>query len=229
MNPDKKINIAVDGYSSCGKGTLAKYLAKELGYRFIDSGAMYRAVTLYLIENRINPHAKSEVIAALPHIHLDFIPSGEGNNHISLNGEDVESRIRTLEVAGSVSIVSAIPEVRRFLVSQQREIGASKGVVMDGRDIGTVVFPDAELKIFMTARPDIRAERRYRELKAKGQPVDYQDVLSNLNERDQIDSSREDSPLLKAEDALVLDNSSLSIDEQNTIAMEWALARIAGA
>lgn len=218
-----KINIAIDGHSSCGKGTLAKNLAKELGYIFIDSGAMYRAVTLYLMRNDYELSEVEEDPALLGNIHIEFkLNEGRGFYDTYLNGENVEEEIRGMDVSRQVSKVSAIPEVRTFLVAKQQEIGANKGVVMDGRDIGTVVFPDAELKIFMTASPEIRAKRRYEELHKKGIDVHYQEVLLNIKERDYIDSHRESSPLRKAEDAIELDNSSMTKEEQARLALQWA-------
>ncbi|PCJ66365.1 MAG: cytidylate kinase [Bacteroidetes bacterium] len=220
---DSKIIIAIDGHSSCGKGTLAKNLAKELDYLFIDSGAMYRAVTLYLINENIPLSEVSEDPALLGNIkiHFEFDPERYFFETF-LNGENVEEQIRGMEVSRKVSPVSAIKEVRYFLVAQQQEIGKNRGVVMDGRDIGTVVFPDAELKIFMTASSGIRAKRRYEELKKKGVHVNYQEVLHNIRERDHIDSTRKESPLLKAKDAITLDNSSMTKMEQSRLALQWA-------
>lgn len=218
-----KINIAIDGHSSCGKGTLAKNLAKELGYIFIDSGAMYRAVTLYLLRENIDLEEVSEDPALLGNIKISFEFEPERSFYETyLNGENVENEIRGMEVSRSVSPVSAIKEVRDFLVAKQKEIGRNKGVVMDGRDIGTVVFPEAELKIFMTASSEIRAKRRYYELEKKGIHVNYQEVLHNIRERDHIDSTRTESPLLKAEDAITLDNSAMTKDEQAKLALQWA-------
>ncbi|MBL7811571.1 MAG: (d)CMP kinase [Bacteroidetes bacterium] len=217
-----KINIAIDGYSSCGKGTLAKALARELGYKFIDSGAMYRAVTLYILNHNIHPEDEAAVASCLPHIRIDFaVNSSTGRNDVLLNGRDIEQEIRTLRVAGAVSQVARITAVRRFLVQAQQAMGREKGVVMDGRDIGTVVFPDAELKIFMTASSEVRAQRRYEELKASGADAEYEEVLANLQERDRIDSTRKDSPLTMTSDYHVLDNSHLSREEQFEMAMEW--------
>ncbi|ULB33139.1 MULTISPECIES: (d)CMP kinase [Proteiniphilum] len=218
----KKINIAVDGYSSCGKSTIAKGLAKELGYTYIDSGAMYRAVALYAIRNGwitetgINEEALLEHISG---IKISFKPNDQGTQDTFLNGENVEQEIRTLEAANGASRVSTIGFVRKELVRQQQELGYKKGVVMDGRDIGTVVFPDAELKIFLTASPEVRAKRRYDEMKARGDQPLFEDVLANVKERDQRDTTRAESPLRKASDALELDNSHIGIEEQ----LQWAL------
>lgn len=218
----KRINIAIDGHSSCGKGTLARQLAAALGYKFIDSGAMYRAVTLYLIRADINPEDSDAVEEVLPRIHVDFVVNPEtGRSDVWLNGENVEKDIRTMSVAASVSQVAKISAVRRFLVALQQKMGADKGVVMDGRDIGTVVFPDAEIKIFMTATPEVRAIRRFEELVAGGADTSYDEVLANLKQRDLIDSSRNDSPLTMTDDYKFLDNSSISRDEQYAIALNW--------
>ena len=223
---DKKIIIAIDGHSSCGKSTVAKSLARLLGYTYIDSGAMYRATTLYamrkgLIKNRIPDIPK--IIDELKNIKITFQwDEVAEKNTTFLNGENIEDEIRQLEVSNNVSPISTIAEVRMEMVKQQRENGKNKGIVMDGRDIGTVVFPDAELKIFMTASPEIRAERRFIELKEKGQKVDFNEILQNVISRDKIDSTREVSPLKKAEDALVLDNSHLTREEQLT----WALEKV---
>ncbi len=222
----KKIVIAIDGHSSCGKSTVAKTLARMLNYIYIDSGAMYRAVTLYalrmgLIKNGIPDIAK--IIDELKNIKITFEwDTVAEKNTTFLNGENVEEEIRQLEVSKNVSPISAVAEVRHELVKQQRENGKNKGIVMDGRDIGTVVFPDAELKIFMTASPEIRAQRRYLELKEKGQKVDFDEILQNVLTRDKIDSTREVSPLKKADDALVLDNSHLTRKEQ----LQWALNKV---
>jgi cytidylate kinase len=217
----KKIIITVDGYSSCGKSTFAKAIATELGYIYIDSGAMYRAVTLFalrrgLVEDGV---ANEEgILAAIPEISITFRPdSGTGFSATYINGEKVEREIRDREVSDSVSPVSTIAGVRARLVELQRAMGAGGGVVMDGRDIGTVVFPDAELKIFMTASPEVRAQRRYLELVSKGLPADREAVVKNITDRDRIDSSREASPLRRADDALILDNSDMTPAEQ----MEW--------
>jgi len=214
----KKITIAIDGYSSCGKSTMAKDLAREVGYIYIDSGAMYRAVTLYCLENGLfTPDGidTEKLEAMMPNIRISFQLNPETQRPMTyLNGENVEDRIRSMEVSTRVSPVAAIPFVREALVKQQQEMGQAKGIVMDGRDIGTVVFPDAELKIFVVASAEIRAQRRYDELKAKGQEASYEEILANVKERDYIDQNREVSPLRQAEDALLLDNSNLTIEEQ---------------
>lgn len=216
------INIAIDGYSSCGKGTLAKFLAKHLGYKFIDSGAMYRAVTLHAMRRGADVEHAEQVVQLLHDIHIDFIKNEHtGRFDIALNHENVESEIRTLEVASKVSQVARIPEVRRFLVAMQQQIAANKGVVMDGRDIGTVVLPDAELKIFMTASPEVRAERRLQELLSSGASTTFDEVLDNLKSRDHIDSTRADSPLTLTDSYRVIDNSAMSIAEQNALALQW--------
>ncbi len=219
----KKIIIAIDGYSSCGKSTLAKSLASHLGYTYIDSGAMYRAVTLFLLEHGIKVEDHDRVQAALQDINIRF---GE-NNHTLLNGRDVEREIRQMSVSNYVSEVAAVPEVRRAMVSQQQQMGEERGIVMDGRDIGTVVFPKAELKIFLTADPEIRARRRYDELAQKGQEATLEAVKANLTHRDHIDSTREDSPLRQAADAVIIDNTLLNREEQLERAI--FLARQAGA
>ncbi len=215
---EKKITIAIDGFSSTGKSTVAKRLAKELGYIYVDTGAMYRAVTLYMMRkvfvsnDAINEEA---IIRHLPFVSLHFEFNEElGYGEMFLNGENVEKEIRYLEVSQQVSKVSAIPQVRKMLVKQQQEMGKDKGVVMDGRDIGTVVFPDAELKIFMTASTKQRAQRRYDELIDRGDEIEFEDVLKNVKDRDYMDSTREDSPLIKAEDAVEFDNSNLDKEEQ---------------
>lgn len=214
----KKITIAIDGFSSCGKSTMAKDLAREIGYIYIDSGAMYRAVTLYCIQNNI---IKDKVIDIarlnneMPNIHINFkLSPSSGRPETYLNGVNVENEIRTMEVSNLVSLVSAVDFVRSAMVEEQQNMGKKKGIVMDGRDIGTTVFPNAELKIFVTASADIRAERRYEELKAKGTPANYNEILENVKQRDYIDQNREVSPLKKADDALLLDNSNLTIAEQ---------------
>jgi len=215
---DKKIVIAVDGFSSCGKSSFAKLIAKRLGYLYIDSGAMYRAVTLAFIRsNRINNGVvnKTDLHEFIHGIEVGFSFSQSSQRHeTTLNGEIVEEEIRTIGVASMVSPVSAIPEVRERMVELQRKLGENKGIVMDGRDIGTVVFPEAELKIYMTADPKIRAERRLKELVEKGQEVNFAEILANIEERDHLDQTRAVSPLRKAEDAIVLDNSFMTIDEQ---------------
>lgn len=214
----QKIVIAIDGHSSCGKSTVAKDLAKELSIAYIDTGAMYRSVTLYALRNGLMKEGKvdeSALVNVLPQIKITFdFNVQQKRNETYLNGENVENEIRSLQVSNNVSIVSAIGAVRRQLVEWQREMGDSKSVVMDGRDIGTVVFPNADLKIFMTASDEVRAQRRFDELTAKGQNVDYNDVLNNVRERDRIDSTRTESPLRRADDALLLDNSTMTMSEQ---------------
>jgi cytidylate kinase len=223
---DKKIIIAIDGHSSCGKSTMAKSLAKELGYIYIDSGAMYRVVTLVAIRKGLINNGTPDtpkVIAELKNIKITFQwDETLGKNTTFYNGENVEDEIRQLEVSKSVSPISTIVEVREEMVKQQRENGKKKGIVMDGRDIGTVVFPDAELKIFMTASPEIRAQRRYIELKEKGQDVDFEEILKNVEGRDKIDSTRAVSPLKKADDAIILDNSNLTREEQ----LIWTIKKV---
>lgn len=214
----KKITIAIDGYSSCGKSTMAKDLAREIGYIYIDSGAMYRAVTLYCLENGLFTSEgidTNRLEAEMPNIRISFQLNPDTQRPMThLNGENVEDRIRSMEVSSHVSPVAALPFVREALVKQQQEMGQAKGIVMDGRDIGTVVFPDAELKIFVTASAEIRAQRRYDELKAKGQEASFEEILQNVKERDYIDQNRPVSPLRQAEDAILLDNSHLTIEEQ---------------
>lgn len=222
----KKIIITIDGYSSCGKSTLAKALAGGLNYIFIDSGAMYRAITLYFLRNHIDWNARKEVIEALQNITLTFIYNDTtGISEIHLNDENVEWLIRDMVVAENVSEVAAVKEVREFAVAEQKKMGVGKGIVMDGRDIGTTVFPDAELKIFLTADPSVRVERRFREMLAKNPNVTIDEVKENLEMRDYIDSNREFSPLRKAEDAVVLDNSNLTLKEQYKIAMKLVKER----
>lgn len=219
----KKITIAIDGFSSCGKSTMAKDLAREIGYIYIDSGAMYRAVTLFCIqENLVNGNEidVERLKEAMPDIHISFqLNSETGRPDTYLNGENVEGKIRTMEVSSLVSPVAALGFVREAMVIQQQAMGKEKGIVMDGRDIGTTVFPDAELKIFVTASAEIRAQRRYDELKAKGQEASYEEILINVKERDFIDQNREVSPLRRADDALLLDNSNLTIAQQK----EWLM------
>ena len=214
----KKIIIAIDGYSSTGKSTVAKQLAKVLGYVYVDTGAMYRAVTLYAMQHDLiskDEFLKERLIESLPDIQLQFHFNAEkGFAEIYLNGKNVEEKIRTLEVSNYVSQVAAVPEVRKKQVEQQHKFGKEKGIVMDGRDIGTVVFPEAELKLFMTASAETRAQRRYDELLQKGEKVTFEEVLENVKSRDHIDSTRKDSPLLQAPDAVVIDNSEMSLDEQ---------------
>ena len=215
---NKKIIIAIDGFSSTGKSTVAKQLAKQLGYIYVDTGAMYRAVTLYAMKNDIVGEIffkKDDLITSLHKISLSFKFNQElGFAEMYLNDKNVEKEIRTLEVSKLVSKVSEVSEVRKKLVAEQQSMGTNKGIVMDGRDIGTVVFPDAELKLFMTASPDKRATRRYKELIARGDDVNYEEILHNVVERDRIDSTREDSPLKKAADAIEFDNSEMGLEEQ---------------
>jgi len=215
----KKITIAIDGFSSCGKSTMAKDLARELGYVYVDTGAMYRCVTLYVLrhglfrtDGTINlPQLEAEI----PNINISFKLNKEtGRPDTYLNNENVESEIRTMEVSSRVSPIAAVPFVRAALVAQQQKMGEDKGIVMDGRDVGTVVFPNAELKIFVTASAEVRAQRRYDELKAKGMEADFEEILENVKQRDYIDSHREVSPMRKADDAIELDNSHISIAEQ---------------
>lgn len=222
----KKISIAIDGHSSCGKSTMAKDLARELGYVYVDTGAMYRSVTLFAIQNNLfdaegNINA-DELKDRMGEIEISFKYNDRtGRPDTYLNGRLVEDEIRTMEVSSKVSPIAALPFVREALVAQQRRIGKDKGVIMDGRDIGTVVFPDAELKIFVTASAEVRARRRYDELRAKGMDADYDSILKNVKERDYIDSHREVSPLRKADDAIELDNSELTIEQQKA----WLIAR----
>lgn len=218
----KKINIAVDGFSSCGKSTIAKGLAKELGYTYIDSGAMYRAMALYAIRNKLITESEIDETALqkhIPEIKISFNENSNGGQDTYLNGENVENEIRTLKVANAASRISTLGFVRKALVHQQQEIGKEKGVVMDGRDIGTVVFPDAEMKLFLTTSPEIRAKRRYNEMILKGEAPIFEDVLANVIERDYRDTTRAESPLLKADDAIELDNTEIGIEGQ----LEWAL------
>jgi cytidylate kinase len=220
----KKITIAIDGFSSTGKSTVAKQLAKELGYVYVDSGAMYRAVTYFAMQNNyINADRfdKNALIENLSNIHVSFkYNDALGFAEVYLNDENIENAIRTLEVSQCVSQVAEVSEVRALLVKQQQSMGLEKGVVMDGRDIGTVVFPNAELKVFMTASADTRAKRRYDELIKKGEDVSYEDILENVKSRDFIDTNREDSPLTKADDAIEIDNSNLTKKEQFEILLE---------
>lgn len=225
----KKIIITIDGWSSCGKSTLARQLARELGYVYVDSGAMYRAITLYFLRNNVDLDNKKEIKKALESINLEFeFNPASGNSEIFLNGENVEYLIRDLIIAEKVSDVAAIREVRELAVAQQQQIGKKKGIVMDGRDIGTVVFPKAELKIFMTADNAVRVQRRFKELYAKNPNISIEEVKNNLEMRDYIDSHREVSPLRKAKDALELDNTSLTEKEQFKKALAWAKERITG-
>lgn len=221
----KKITIAIDGYSSCGKSTMAKQLARKLGYIYVDTGAMYRSVTLYALRNGIfnadGTIDTKRLETEMPKIDISFrVNSETGCPDTYLNGELVEKEIRSLDVSNHVSPISALPFVREALVALQRQMGAEKGVVMDGRDIGTTVFPDAELKVFVTASTKVRAQRRYDELQAKGMPADFDDILANVEQRDYIDTHREISPLRKADDAIELDNSNMTIEEQDKWLME---------
>lgn len=221
---DSKINIALDGYSSCGKSTIAKRLARSLGYTYVDTGAMYRGVTLYVLREGLFSGEEpmvEEIIRRLPRIEMRFAIYPDGQ-HLLLNGEDVEREIRGMEVSEHVSPIATIPEVRAALTRQQQDMAKEKGVVMDGRDVGTTILPDAELKIFVTARPEVRARRRFDELTAKGESVTYDSVLANVRERDRIDSGRAVSPLRQAEDALVLDNSDMTLDQQQV----WVEERV---
>ena len=224
----QQIIITLDGYSSCGKSTLARQLANELNYVFIDSGAMYRAITLYFLRQHVNWNTVQEVKNALNEITLDFQYNDQtGQSDMFLNDENVEALIRDMLVSEHVSEVSAIKEVREFGVAQQQKMGDKKGIVMDGRDIGTTVFPNAELKIFVMADPAVRVERRFKELFAKNPNITIEEVQNNLEMRDYIDSNREFSPLRKADDALILDNSNLTKEEQLAIALKWARERLA--
>ena len=221
----KKIIVAIDGHSSCGKSTMAKDLAREVGYIYVDTGAMYRAVTLFAMRNNLfdaEGNINTERLEQLlPEVKISFKLDPETSRPMAcLNGEVVEQEIRSLEVSQHVSPIAALPFVRAKLVEQQQAMGKEKGIVMDGRDIGTVVFPEAELKIFVTASAEIRAQRRFKELQAKGMPADFNDILKNVEERDYIDSHRATSPLRQADDALVLDNSHLTIEEQKKWLME---------
>ncbi len=216
----KKIIVAIDGYSSCGKSTMAKELAKNVGYVYVDTGAMYRAVSLFGLRNGIitdDTIDETRLQQAMHNIQIGFKTNADGKQETYLNGENVESLIRTLEVANGASRVSAIGFVRRELVRQQQRMGIDKGIVMDGRDIGTVVFPEAELKVFVTASPEVRAQRRYDELQAKGQPEDYDAVLANVKERDYRDTHRAESPLRQADDAVLIDNSHMTKAEQSAL------------
>ena len=229
---DKKITIAVDGFSSCGKSTLAKQLAAKLGYVYIDSGAMYRAVTLYALRNNMIVDEEldtKKLIESLDDVKIHFELNANGEPQTFLNGTNVEREIRKIYVSQWVSPVAAVPEVRHVMVAQQQKMGEAKGVVMDGRDIGTTVFPNAELKIFVTAEVDVRAQRRYDEMLSKGEPADMNEVKQNLQERDRIDQSRAESPLRKADDAVVLDNSHITREEQLQVAYDWAMKRIKSA
>jgi cytidylate kinase len=223
----KKITIAIDGHSSCGKSTMAKELARKLGYIYVDTGAMYRTVTLYAMRNNLftsdGEVMTDELQKQMNNIKVSFCINKEtGRPDACLNDECVENIIRSIEVSNHVSKIAAIPFVREAMVEQQRRMGAEKGIVMDGRDIGTTVFPDAELKIFVTASAKVRAQRRYEELQQKGMPADFDEILKNVEERDYIDSHREVSPLRQAEDAILLDNSDLTIPQQN----EWLMQQV---
>ena len=226
MHTKKKIIITIDGWSSCGKSTLAKQLAHALGYIYVDSGAMYRAITLYFLRNHVDWTDEKQVADALHNITLEFVynPQSE-SSEIYLNGENVEYVIRDLVIAEKVSEVAAIKAVRKYAVTQQHKMGKGRGIVMDGRDIGTVVFPDAELKIFMTADNAVRVERRFREMYAKNPNITIEEVKDNLEMRDYIDSNRKESPLRKADDAVVLDNTNLTPEEQFKKAMHWVHER----
>lgn len=213
----KKIIVAIDGYSSCGKSTIAKALAKYAGYMYVDTGAMYRATALYMLQHHADKPA--QIIALLPKVSIRFALQADGTQHTILNGQDVESQIRTLEVGNRASQASQIREVRQFLVAQQQAMGKEKGIVMDGRDIGTVVFPEAELKLFLTALPEVRAQRRFDELTAKGEHPQYADVLADVNDRDYRDTHRAESPLRQAGDAIVVDNSTMSKEKQMQVIM----------
>lgn len=221
----KKITIAIDGFSSCGKSTMAKDLAKEIGYIYVDTGAMYRAVTLYALRNGLfdsdGTIRARELEERMPRINISFkFNQQTGRPDTYLNNEPVEQEIRSLKVSNHVSPIAALPFVRKALVARQQQMGREKGIVMDGRDIGTTVFPDAELKVFVTASAEVRARRRFDELNAKGMPADFDDILKNVEERDYIDSHREISPLRKAGDAIELDNSHMTIAEQKAWLME---------
>ncbi|PWG82217.1 (d)CMP kinase [Pararcticibacter amylolyticus] len=216
---NKNLVVAIDGYSSCGKSTLAKALARKLHFIYIDTGAMYRAVTLYFLRNRVDLTSEVMVKEALKNIHLNFHFQNY-QSHILLNDEDVSDEIRQMEVSQQVSEVSAIKAVRTEMVSQQQRMGKSKNIVMDGRDIGTTVFPDAQVKIFMTADPKIRAERRFKELAAKGENITLEEVFENIAHRDYLDTTRKESPLTRAHDAIILDNTELTEEEQLSFALE---------
>lgn len=217
----KNIIIAIDGYSSCGKSTVAKALANKLHYVYVDSGAMYRAVTLYFLRNKIDITNEEQVQDALEHIHIDFHKE-HGVTQVLLNDEDVSDEIRQMPVSENVSAISAIKSVRKAMVKQQQKMGARKNVVMDGRDIGTAVFPDAQVKIFMTADPKVRAERRYLELKNKGENITLEEVFENIAHRDYQDTTRKESPLVRAEDAIILDNTDMTEKQQLNFVLEKA-------
>ena len=222
---NKKITIAIDGFSSSGKSTMAKVLARNIGYAYIDSGAMYRAITLFCIENALIDDSgnvnETELERRIGNVSISFeVNPSSGASEVCLDGRNVEGKIRGMRVSNLVSKVAALPFVRRAMVAQQQQMGASKGIVMDGRDIGTTVFPDAELKVFVTASAEVRAQRRYDELRAKGEEASYESILENVKERDRIDSSRAVSPLRKADDAIELDNSHMTIPEQKAWLIE---------
>ncbi|MDR6940539.1 (d)CMP kinase [Mucilaginibacter pocheonensis] len=218
---NKNIVVAIDGYSSCGKSTLAKALAKKLHFIYVDSGAMYRAVALYFLRNNIDVHNHEQIVEALKNIHLNF-HSRDYQTHITLNDEEVSDEIRLMPVSDKVSEIAAIHEVRKEMVKQQQRMGHSKNIVMDGRDIGTTVFPNATVKIFMTADPKVRAERRYKEIVGKNPEITLEDVFENLAHRDYQDTTREESPLVRADDAIILDNTELTPAEQ----LEFALDKV---
>ena len=217
--------IAIDGFAGCGKSSTAKVVASELGYKFIDSGAMYRAVTLFVLENKLPLDNPAEIVAHLPKIVIDFeVDETTGRNEILLNSKRVEADIRKMEVSENVSVVAAITEVRHFLVAQQQKMGTQKGIVMDGRDIGTMVFPNAEIKIYMTADVVERAKRRQKELAQKGENVELNSIVSNMEQRDHLDSTREEGPLRQAQDARVLDTTHLTFDQQVAQIIDWIKA-----
>ena len=225
----RKITIAIDGHSSCGKSTMAKDLAREIGYIYIDSGAMYRAVTYYCLQHDLFTEDSvklPELQAAMPDIRITFRLNAEGRPETYLNGECIEKEIRGMAVSSRVSLIATIGFVREAMVALQQQMGKDKGIVMDGRDIGTTVFPDAELKVFVTASAEVRAQRRYDELKAKGEEASYESILENVKERDRIDSGRAISPLRKADDAILLDNSHMTIPEQKAWLMEQYRLRV---
>lgn len=222
----KKIIIAIDGYSACGKSTTAKEVAKELNSRYIDSGAMYRAVTLYFLDHHVSLTNPKEVEKALQEIHITFIINSKGISETFLNGINIESAIRKMRISENVSQVSAIREVRLAMVDQQRKLGKERGIVMDGRDIGTVVFPEAELKVFLTADMLVRAFRRQKELLEKNDLVDIDEIVDNLTKRDQIDSTRKESPLIKADKAISIDTTHITIDEQVDEVIRLALTKM---
>ena len=226
----KKIIVAIDGFSSCGKSTIAKELARYAGYTYVDTGAMYRAVALFMMTDPRcqTAHPTDTLISLLPETDIRFALQADGSQHLMLNGKDVEQQIRSLEVGSKASEVSPIKEVRRYLVEQQQRMGLEKGIVMDGRDIGTVVFPNAELKLFLTASAEVRAQRRFDELTAKGGKPDFNDVLADVNTRDYRDTHREESPLRQAEDAVVIDNSLMTPDEQMEVVIGLFNQAVAG-